>query len=106
MAHTKAICNFFLKKKEVVKEKTLQEIEADRLRKCYRLEFMETLNQYFVQYHFKDRWWYLRQWDDDYTLESARGNAIKLQTPEFLDTIIARHQEWMKGGRIFMPLEY
>lgn len=96
------------KRKEKLKTialKTPQEIERDRIINKYRLEFLETLNIYFIQYEFNDQWWYLRQWDDDYTFEKARGNGIRIRKPQDLEKVILEHQEWIKGGRYFLPFE-
>lgn len=85
--------------------KTPEELEKERIRRKYKLEFFETLNLYFVMYEFNGEWWYLRRWDDDYTLERARGNAVRLINPDNLQNTINLHQEWIKGGRIFLPFE-
>lgn len=85
---------------ELKKQKDFEEI-----RKKYNLEFVESYNAYFVRYLFKDQWWYLRRWDEDYTLERVRGNAIRIAKTEYLEGIIYLHQDWIKDGKIFLPFE-
>lgn len=104
MLKIKKFLTSLFKKREVIVVKTPEEIERENLRKKYRLEYLETYDRYFIQYEYEGEWWYLRQWDtNDYTFEKKRGNAIRIHNPNYLDTVIARHQEWIKGGRFYMP---
>jgi hypothetical protein len=92
----------FKKKPPVLLPKTPEELAKEKIRKRYRLEYLETLGVYFVQFEYNGEWLYLRRWDDDYTFETVRGNAIQLRNPEMINEVIDRHQEWFKGGKIFL----
>jgi len=103
----KSISNFFkkilgfFKKKPLPIERSQQEIDNDKFRHKYRLEFLYDV--YFVQYFFNEEWWYLRFWDEDYVFEETPGNALRIQHPEYLENIITAHQEWLKTGKFFLP---
>ena len=92
----------FKKKPSVFLPKTPEELAKENIRKRYRLEYLETLGVYFIQYEFNGEWLYLRRWDDDYSFERVRGNAIQLRSPEMINEVIENHQEWFKGGKIFL----
>jgi hypothetical protein len=79
--------------------------EQDEIRAKYSLEFIESYNCYFVRYFWRNQWWYLRRWDEDYTLERVKGNAIRISEKEHLDQIIYLHQDWIKDGHIFLNYE-
>jgi hypothetical protein len=108
--------NFFewlvslFKKKPVPKfelspeEIKLKEQKA-KIRARYNLEYLESYNAYFVKYLYKDQWWYLRRWDEDYTLERVRGNAIRINKPEELETVIYLHQDWISEGHIHVNFD-
>jgi hypothetical protein len=81
-------------------EEIAQKKAWDETRAKYSLEFVESYNQYFVRYMWRDQWWYLRRWDEDYTLERVRGNALRVEKPEQIDQIIYFHQDWIKAGHI------
>lgn len=100
------IVSLFKKEKPVaVVPPTAEELEKEakwiKIKSMYSLEFLEHHEFYYVRYRFKDQWWYLRRWDDDYTLERVRGNAIQIKDPLYLDNIIRLHQEWINEGHIF-----
>lgn len=102
------IVRFFRTKKETpLKIKTPEELEWDRIKTHYRLEHLDGRSLYYVQYLQRGTWWYLRNWDgEDYSLEPSRGNSIRITDPLHLDSVITRHQEWMKGGRYFLASQY
>jgi len=89
------------KKKVVQPERTLQEINNDKYRAKYRMEFLGGV--YYVQYFFKDQWWYLRKWDDDYMFEEKRGKAIRITDQSHIENVIAEHQAWIGEGHFFLP---
>jgi hypothetical protein len=96
----KKIFDFF-KKKPQPQPRSPQEIENDKFRHKYKLEFL--LGVYFVLYHFNEQWWYLRKWDEDYVFEETSGDSLRIQYPEYLENIITLHQEWLKSGKFFLP---
>lgn len=97
------------KPKPVVVQPTPEELEKEKqlkeLRSKYSLEYVESYKLYFVRYLWKDQWWYLRRWDEDYTLERVRGNAVRIQEKEQLDQIIYLHQDWINQGHVFLNYE-
>lgn len=102
------------KPKPVVIEPTAEQIAADAnwilIKSKYSLEYLPLQGAHFVRYRFKDQWWYLRRWDDDYTLERVRGNAIRIpdtstNIDQDFDFIIRLHQEWINEGHIFLNYE-
>ncbi len=99
----------FKKPKQVIVEPSPEDVAKqkaqDVLRAKYSLEFLESYNCYFVKYLWRDQWWYLRRWDEDYTLERVRGNAIRINEKEHLDSIIYFHQDWIKQGHVFLNYE-
>lgn len=101
--------SLFKRKKPVVVEPSLEEIrkkeEYENIRRRYNVEYVESYNAYFVKYLDRNQWWYLRRWDEDYTLERVKGNAIRLAKPEHLESIIYQHQDWLKQGHIFMSFD-
>jgi hypothetical protein len=90
---------------EPTPEEIKKQQEKDEIRKKYNLEYVESYNAYFVKYLSKNQWWYLRRWDEDYTLERVKGNAIRISNPEHLESIIYLHQDWLKEGHIFMSFD-
>jgi len=90
---------------EPTPEEIKKQKEKDEIRRKYNLEYVESYNAYFVKYLSKNQWWYLRRWDEDYTLERVRGNAIRISNPEQLENIIYLHQDWIKDGHIFMSFD-
>jgi hypothetical protein len=105
------VVSLFKKKKPPVKiQPTYEELLADakwiNIKAKYSIEYLKEHNAWFVKYmHKNGEWWYLRRWSDDYTLERARGNAIRIADPNQLDTVIKMHQEWIDGGHIFMSFD-
>lgn len=98
------IVNLFKRKRiEPVAVRSSQQIANDKHRDKYRLEFID--NVYFIQYYFNGEWWYLRRLDDDYIFEEKRGKAIRIITPPYLEDVITKHQEWLSGGRFFLPFK-
>lgn len=105
------LVSLFKRKKPPVKiEPTYDELVAEakwlNIKSKYALEYLKEHNAWFVKYQHKSgEYWYLRRWSDDYTLERARGNAIRLSDPSQLDMVIRMHQEWIAGGHIFMSFD-
>ena len=105
------IVNFFKKKpKPAANVPTYDELAAEakwlNIKAQYRLEKLNEHNAWFVQYRHKSgEWWYLRRWTEDYTLERARGNAIRVSDENQFDQVIRMHQEWIAGGHIFMSFD-
>jgi len=104
------IVNLFKKEKpkkiEPSYEELAQEAKWLNIKAKYRLEFLKEHNAYFVQYQHKSgEWWYLRRWTEDYTLERARGNAIRISDPNQLDQVIRMHQEWIADGHVFISFD-
>lgn len=96
--------------KKKSKTPSIDELAADakwHLTKAkYRIEFLKEHDAWFVQYkHHNGEWLYLRRWPEDYTLERARGNAIRISDPNELDSVIRLHQDWINEGHIFMSFE-
>jgi hypothetical protein len=101
---------FKKKPKPVVQQPTYEELAAEakwlNIKAQYRLEKLTEHNAWFVQYRHKSgEWWYLRRWTEDYTLERARGNAIRVSDENQFDQVIRMHQEWLAGGHIFMSFD-
>lgn len=105
--------NFFdwvvgLFKKEIPEVKappTEEELAAEakwlNIKAKYAIEYLKEQNAWFVKYrHHGGELWYLRRWTEDYTLERARGNAIRIGDPNELDQVIRSHQEWISDGHI------
>ena len=103
------VVGLFKKPKPIVILPTHEELkkqkEWEETRKKYNLEFVESTGAYFVKYLSKNQWWYLRRWDEDYTLERVKGNAIRISNSEHLESIIYRHQDWIKQGHIFLSYD-
>lgn len=85
------------------KERSEQEIKNDKHRAKYRTEVVDGVH--FIQYYFNGEWWYLRLFDEDYILEEKRGKGMRLTDLQYLENIITKHQEWLSGGRIFLPFK-
>jgi len=103
------VVNLFKKKKPVpppqpTVEELAEEAKWINTKAKYSLEHFPTHGIYLVRYMFKDQWWYLRRWDEDYTLERVKGNAIKIpESPNYdkdFDFIIKLHQEWINEGHV------
>ncbi len=98
------LVGFFKKKKKVIEplsdDEFKKQLEWQEIKAKYRLEYLESVQLYFIQYLYNDQWWYLRRWDEDYTLERVRGNAIRVRQPNELDSVIFFHQDWIKQGHI------
>lgn len=105
------LVNLFKKKQKPVVEKPnydelLAEAKWLNIKSKYALEYLKEHNTYYVKYmHKSGELWYLRRWTEDYTLERARGNAIRLSDPSQLDQVIRMHQEWIAGGHISMSFD-
>lgn len=103
------IVGLFKRPKPVVVLPTPEEIqkekEKEELHNKYSLEFVESYNCYFVRYLWRNQWWYLRRWDEDYTLERVKGNAIRISDKNHLDRVIYLHQDWIKDGHVFLNYE-
>lgn len=101
--------SLFKKEKVEIPQKTQFDIEFEKkwnaIKRNYRLEYLETYNAYFVQYCQKGEWFYLRHFDEDFTLDRARGNAIRLANPDDLDNIMRAHQDWIDEGHVFMTFD-
>src|SRR6478609_7703917 len=91
------VVSLFKKKpKPVAKQPTYDELAAEakwlNIKAKYALEYLKEHNAYYVKYqHRSGEFWYLRRWTEDYTLERARGNAIRLTDPNQLDQVIRMH---------------
>lgn len=102
---------FFKKKpKPLPKQPTYEELAAEakwlNIKAKYAIEYLKEHNTYYVKYqHRSGEFWYLRRWTEDYTLERARGNAIRLTDPNQLDQVIRMHQEWIAGGHIHVSFD-
>jgi hypothetical protein len=83
--------------------RTDQEIANDKHRAKYRTELLNGV--YFVQYYFNGEWWYLRLLDEDYILEEKRGQSIRMTDLQHLENVITKHQQWLSGGRFFLPFK-
>jgi hypothetical protein len=89
---------------------TAEELAAEAkwilIKSKYALEHLPTHGIYLVKYRYRDQWWYLRRWAEDYTLERVKGMSLKIQdTPNYdhdLDLIIKLHQEWINEGHIHL----
>lgn len=95
---------------EVILPPTDEELAAEakwlNIKAKYAVEYLKEHNEYFVKYmHKSGEWWYLRRWTEDFTLERARGNAIRIADPSHLDQVIRMHQEWINGGHISMSFD-
>jgi len=105
------IVNLFKKKeKPVAKQPTHEELAAEakwiNIKAKYAIEYLKEQNAWFVKYrHNSGEFWYLRRWTEDYTLERARGNAIRIADPSQLDQVIRMHQEWIGEGHISMSFD-
>lgn len=94
-----------------VKGPTIEELAAEAkwltIKADYAIEHLKEHDAWFVKYKHKrsGEFWYLRRWVEDYTLERARGNAIRIADPSQLDQVIRMHQEWINGGHIFMSFD-
>lgn len=96
---------FKKKKKEIEPlsdDEFKMQLEWQEKKVKYRLEYLDSMKLYFVQYYYNEQWWYLRKWDGDYFFERVRGNAIRINKPEELDQIIFFHQDWIKQGHIVL----
>jgi len=104
------IVNLFKRKKPVPPplpshEELVAEAKWINIKAKYSLEHLPVHGAYFVRYMFKNQWWYLRRWDEDYTLERVRGNAIRIPESSSnvdldFDFIIKLHQEWINEGHV------
>lgn len=96
------IKSFFPKKEEAPRQRTDQEIANDKYRSKYQTEYDNGL--YYIQYYFNGEWWYLRLMGEDYTFEEGKsGWCLKITEPHHIENIITQHQEWLSGGRFFLP---
>lgn len=104
------LVKFFKRKKPIKVEPTYEELAAEakwiNIKANYCLEYLNERDEYFVKYRHKSgEWWYLRRWTEDYTLERARGNAIRVKDQNQFDMVIRLHQEWLKEGHIFVSFD-
>lgn len=103
------LVGLFKEKKPVVIQPTPEELAEEArwimIKSKYSLEFLKEHGSYFVRYRWRDQWWYLRRWDEDYTLERVRGNAIRIKDPLSIDQVIKLHQEWIGEGHIHLNFD-